>query len=111
LKLGKIKGSLNAGAGASHQTGWTGLVAKLIELFGRLEPAKYLEAGKRGAYLCWLVKTMIPARGRDPRGIRRRRNQDEGGESNKGKVPISLWRENTYQNDCREISKRTKEAV
>jgi hypothetical protein len=25
-------------------------VAKMIELFGRLEPAKYLAAGKRGAY-------------------------------------------------------------
>jgi hypothetical protein len=38
-----------AGLGASHQTGWTGLVAPLINIFGRLDPVKYLEAGKRGA--------------------------------------------------------------
>jgi hypothetical protein len=27
-----------AGLGASHQTGWTGLVAKLIQLCGYLDP-------------------------------------------------------------------------
>jgi hypothetical protein len=40
-----------AGLGASHQTGWTGLVAKLIELFGRLDGAQYLEVGKSGTYI------------------------------------------------------------
>jgi len=40
-------GDNGAGLGASHQTGWTGLVGKLIDLFGRLDPVKYLEAGKR----------------------------------------------------------------
>ena len=39
-----------AGLGASHQTGWTGLVAKLIELFGRLDAAVLLNAGKRAAF-------------------------------------------------------------
>ena len=39
-----------AGLGASHQTGWTGLVATLIELYGRLDPARALEAGKRAAF-------------------------------------------------------------
>ena len=43
-------GDNGAGLGASHQTGWTGLVAKMIELFGRLDPEKVLEAGKRGAF-------------------------------------------------------------
>jgi hypothetical protein len=43
-------GDNGAGLGASHQTGWTGLVAKLIELFGRLDPKIYLEAGKRGSF-------------------------------------------------------------
>jgi hypothetical protein len=43
-------GDNGAGLGASHQTGWTGLVAKLIELFGRLDGSQYLEAGKRGAF-------------------------------------------------------------
>jgi hypothetical protein len=43
-------GDNGAGLGASHQTGWTGVVAKLIELFGRLDGAQYLEAGKAGAF-------------------------------------------------------------
>jgi hypothetical protein len=41
-------GDNGAGLGASHQTGWTGCVAKLIELFGRIDGKKLLEAGKRG---------------------------------------------------------------
>ena len=36
-------GDNGAGLGASHQTGWTGLVAKLIELFGHLEERHFLE--------------------------------------------------------------------
>jgi hypothetical protein len=43
-------GDNGAGLGASHQTGWTGLVAKLIEIFGRLDAARFLEAGKAGAF-------------------------------------------------------------
>ncbi len=43
-------GDNGAGLGASHQTGWTGLVAKLIELFGRLDPQQLLNAGKAGGF-------------------------------------------------------------
>ena len=43
-------GDNGAGLGASHQTGWTGLVAKLIELFGSLDAKQVLEAGKLGAF-------------------------------------------------------------
>jgi hypothetical protein len=43
-------GDNGAGLGASHQTGWTGLVAKLIELFGRLDAHQFLDAGKSGAF-------------------------------------------------------------
>ena len=39
-----------AGLGASHQTGWTGLVAKLIELYGVLDPERALEIGKKAAF-------------------------------------------------------------
>jgi len=39
-----------AGLGADQQTGWTGLVAKLIELFGSLDQKEYFLAGKRGAF-------------------------------------------------------------
>ena len=41
-------GDDGAGIGASHQTGWTGLVALLIEIFGKLDPQTFLAAG-RGA--------------------------------------------------------------
>ncbi len=40
-----------AGLGASHQTGWTGVVAKLIELFGMMDQEKVLEVGKQSAFI------------------------------------------------------------
>jgi len=43
-------GDNGAGIGASHQTGWTGLVATLIELFGRLDAARFLELGSRAVF-------------------------------------------------------------
>ncbi len=43
-------GDNGAGLGASHQTGWTGLVAKTIQLFGLLDAEKALAGGKRGAF-------------------------------------------------------------
>jgi hypothetical protein len=43
-------GDNGAGIGASHQTGWTGLVACLMQMFGVLEPHGLLEAGKRGVF-------------------------------------------------------------
>ncbi len=43
-------GDNGAGLGASHQTGWTGLVAKLIQLFGHLDAQQFLDAGKVGAF-------------------------------------------------------------
>jgi hypothetical protein len=43
-------GDNGAGLGASHQTGWTGVVAKLIELYGFLDPKILLGAGKVEAF-------------------------------------------------------------
>jgi len=43
-------GDNGAGLGASHQTGWTGLVAKTIQLYGLLDPKRALEAGKQTAF-------------------------------------------------------------
>jgi hypothetical protein len=40
-------GDDGAGIGASHQTGWTGVVARLIQLFGHLEPEDLLAGGTR----------------------------------------------------------------
>ena len=43
-------GDNGAGIGASHQTGWTGVVAKLIEIFGRVDPQALLEGGIAGSF-------------------------------------------------------------
>jgi hypothetical protein len=43
-------GDNGAGLGASHQTGWTGLIAKLIQLSAQLDPKRALEAGKMAAF-------------------------------------------------------------
>jgi hypothetical protein len=43
-------GDDGAGLGASHQTGWTGLVATMIRLFGLLDPEKLLRGGKSVAF-------------------------------------------------------------
>jgi len=43
-------GDNGAGLGASHQTGWTGVVAKLIEVFGRLDGSQLLNEGRAGAF-------------------------------------------------------------
>ncbi len=43
-------GDNGAGLGASHQTGWTGLVAKLTQLFGSLDAETMLQGGKAGAF-------------------------------------------------------------
>ncbi|AMV35917.1 MGH1-like glycoside hydrolase domain-containing protein [Planctomyces sp. SH-PL62] len=43
-------GDDGAGLGASHQTGWTGLVAKFIQLYGVLDPKRALELGKMSAF-------------------------------------------------------------
>jgi hypothetical protein len=43
-------GDNGAGLGASHQTGWTDLVAKLIEIFETLGAATVLQGGKLGVF-------------------------------------------------------------
>jgi Glycosyl hydrolase family 63 C-terminal domain len=44
-------GDNGAGLGASHQTGWTGLVAKTIELYGFLDPQQTLELGRQAPFI------------------------------------------------------------
>ena len=43
-------GDSGAGLGASHQTGWTGLVSRLMQIYGAIEPGTLLEAGKPGFF-------------------------------------------------------------
>jgi hypothetical protein len=40
-------GDNGAGLGASHQTGWTGLIARLLQLYGVMDAQKLLRAGVR----------------------------------------------------------------
>jgi len=44
-------GDNGAGLGASHQTGWTGVVSKLIQLFGSLDARGALHTGKEAAFV------------------------------------------------------------
>jgi hypothetical protein len=53
-------GDNGAGLGASHQTGWTGVVAKIIELFGLLDGKKGLEAGKQAGYQASAEQSLKP---------------------------------------------------
>jgi hypothetical protein len=39
-------GDNGAGLGASHQTGWTGTIARSLDLFARLKPAEMLKTAK-----------------------------------------------------------------
>jgi hypothetical protein len=51
-------GDTGAGLGASHQTGWTGLIARAMHLFATTTPAQALALGKDAA----IVETIAPRR-------------------------------------------------
>jgi hypothetical protein len=51
-------GDNGAGLGASHQTGWTGLVAALLDLFGRVDAKTMLETD-RGRVVSHLVREQV----------------------------------------------------
>ena len=42
-------GDSGAGVGASHQTGWSGAIARIMHLFASTDAAEILEKGKQGA--------------------------------------------------------------
>jgi hypothetical protein len=52
-------GDNGAGLGASHQTGWTGVVARVIQLYGYVDPKEFLKGGKR---------TLVPPRDKPGKG-------------------------------------------
>jgi hypothetical protein len=58
-------GDNGAGLGASHQTGWTGLIAPLLDLFGRLDAKKVLEI-ERAALQARVVTEQV---GGEPVGV------------------------------------------
>ena len=39
-------GDTGAGLGASHQTGWTGLAARIIQMFGMIDAETFLQTGR-----------------------------------------------------------------
>jgi hypothetical protein len=43
-------GDNGAGIGASHQTGWTGIIAGLIEIFGKLDAEALSEGGREATF-------------------------------------------------------------
>lgn len=51
-------GDNGAGLGASHQTGWTGLIAAVLDLFGRLDAKNFLES-ERGHVMADLVQEQV----------------------------------------------------
>ena len=44
-------GDNGAGLGASHQTGWTGVVARLIQIYGHLEGEQLLSGGTKSGFV------------------------------------------------------------
>jgi len=55
-------GDNGAGLGASHQTGWTGLVAPLLDLFERVD-AKTLLENERGKVMARVVREQVGGQG------------------------------------------------
>jgi hypothetical protein len=43
-------GDNGAGLGASHQTGWTGVIARIMQAFAVLTPERLLEGGKKSVF-------------------------------------------------------------
>jgi hypothetical protein len=56
-------GDNGAGLGASHQTGWTGLIARTIDLFARLKPEDVLRASK--GVLAEITREQVRGKGTD----------------------------------------------
>jgi hypothetical protein len=59
-------GDNGAGLGASHQTGWTGLAAPLLDLFGRIDAKSLLET-ERVQLMARVVKEQIGGEGANQR--------------------------------------------
>ena len=62
-------GDTGFGIGASHQTGWTGVIARVMHLFATTTPEQALELGKAAA-AHEVTKPAAPARSRRPARVR-----------------------------------------
>jgi hypothetical protein len=63
-------GDNGAGLGASHQTGWTGIVARLMHLFATTTAEQTLELGKMAAVVDVHKARKVEAAGRAKAGVR-----------------------------------------
>jgi hypothetical protein len=73
-------GDNGAGLGASHQTGWTGVVARLMHFFATVEPGQLLEMG------AWVAaKEAAERRTRSEAGVQRQSEIDDPG---RGELPV-----------------------
>jgi hypothetical protein len=62
-------GDNGAGLGASHQTGWTGIVARLLDMFARMDSTHLLETSKSDL-VARMTHEQVAGRSRsDPRNI------------------------------------------
>jgi len=55
-------GDNGAGLGASHQTGWTGLIAVFIDLFGRLDAKALLESEREAVHSRIMTEQVVGVR-------------------------------------------------
>jgi hypothetical protein len=60
-------GDNGAGLGASHQTGWTALVAPLLDIFGRLDAKNLLET-ERGHVFARVITEQVGGEGKSDEG-------------------------------------------
>src|SRR4030095_8823353 len=58
-------GDNGAGLGACHQTGWTGIIALLLDLFGRVGPAEVLTTPQERLRALLVEEQVRGARGGD----------------------------------------------
>jgi hypothetical protein len=54
-------GDNGAGLGASHQTGWTGIIARLVDMFARMQPEQVL-ASSTSQYLAEMTREQVAGR-------------------------------------------------
>ena len=57
-------GDNGAGLGASHQTGWTGVIARALHLFATTSPEQVLELGKTSAFAAMATPAVSRGAGR-----------------------------------------------
>jgi hypothetical protein len=55
-------GDNGAGLGASHQTGWTGLIAVFLDLFGRLDAKGLLESEREAVHSRIMTEQVVGVR-------------------------------------------------